>query len=436
MKGWHLACAAVLVLLTSHSWGQSPIPKIRYSEKEYNGLLGCQGITDVAWMGARQKLNGVSLADAKKVYDGIEAAQKNLTVNILDKVYGDSFTNAGDYAVSLFTECAENIANVGQDRSRPARYCMQNSMIGMTAWTYKNSGQPKGNVYQVFAKFDAFPEPRSIIDRVYASSKSRAEIALDEYQSCMQPLISKSPTPPVVAQTVAASQSSASSPPPVQAIAPLGGLTDKEFAAMPPCVVIAVSVWGIVANKQQGTRLEDMKKQYESMLDPQMKAFMLSVVDKVYADKVAALGLYSIRYLDSCAQQKAGVAPNRMGVANSCLKNGYIEAKASALKKSGASSDKAYEPFAEIYGTQASTIVDKVYRSPDSNEGLGAAEWKACVTSSPTWTTNQKGQEVVIAATPSGYQAGVEIKFETKTDKGVVKSFYLKANLPIIGQSG
>lgn len=430
MKGWHLACAEILVLVTSHSWGQSTIPRITYSEKEYTSLLACQGMTDAAWMGARQKLNGVTLADANKVYDGLEAAQKNLTLHILDKVYGDSFTNAGDYAVSFFSECSENIANIGQDRSRPARYCMQNSMIGMTAWAYRNAGQPKENVYQVFAKFDAVPEPRSIIDRVYAGSKSRAELALDEYQSCMQPLISKSSPQPVVAPTISAVQSSSAPPPPPQTIPPLGGLTDKEFAAMPPCVVIAVSVWGIVENKQQGTRLDDMKKQYQSTSDPQMKAFMLSVVDKVYADRVAAPGLYSIRYLDSCAQQKAGVAPIRMGVANSCLKNGYIEAKASAFKKSGASSDKAYEPFAEIYGTQASTIVDKVYRSPDSNEGLGVAEWKACVISSPTWTTNQKGQEVVIAATPSGYQAGVETKFETKTDKGVVKSFYLTGESP------
>ena len=415
MKGRHLVCAAFLFLFASNTWGQNTAPEISYTEKEYTGLLACHGMTDTAWTNAIQKLSGVSLADAKKRYDGrLEGRVKDLALLVVGQVYKDSFTNAWDYAVSFYSECAQNIANVAKDRSSMANYCMQNSMIGMTASEYRNGGQPVEKAYQYFGKLGAEATPRSIIDRVYAGSKSRAEAGLDEWQSCMKPL---------------QSQSSSAPPPAVQSIPPLGGLTDKEFAAMPPCVALAVTVRVIAEHKLQGARLEDVKKQYESLPDPKSKAFMLSVVDNVYADK-SAPGFYSIRYLDSCAQQKAEVAPNRMGVGNSCLKNAYIAAKASAFKKSGASAEKAYEPFAEIYGTQASSIVDKVYRSSDSSEDAGVAEWKACVISSPTWTANQKGQEVVIAATPSGYQAGVETKFETKTDKGIVKSFYPKGESP------
>lgn len=404
MKGRHLACLAILVLFASNTWGQNTTPEISYTDKEYTGIQHCNGMTDVAWTTAVQKLIGVSLEDAKKRYDGhLEGRMKDLALFVVNQVYKDSFTNAWDYGVSFYSECAQNIADVVKDRSNLANYCMQRSMIGVTASEYRNEGQPIENAYAYFGKLGAQATPRSIIDRVYAGSKSRAETGLDEWQSCMKP------------------QSSSAPPPPVQTIPPLGGLTDKEFAAMPPCVALAVSVWGIAENKLQGRSPEDVKKPYESQPDPKTKTFMLGIVDKVYADKFALPGLYSDRYLDSCAHQKAEVAPNRMGVANSCLTNAYISAKASAFKKNGASSDKAYEAFAEIYGTTAGTIVEKVYRSSDSNEGLGVAEWKACVISSPTWTTNEKGQEVVIAAIPSGYQT-----VETKMDKGSIKYIYPK----------
>ena len=417
MKGHHLACLAILVLLASNAWGQNTTPRISYTDKEYTGLLRCHGMTDVAWTNAVQKLNGVSQEDAKKHYDGrLEGRMKDLALLVVNQVYKDSFTNAWDYAVSFYGECAQNIADVGKDRSNLANYCMQNSMIGMTAAEYRISGQPVEDAYRHLGKLGAKATPRSIIDRVYAGSKSRAEAGLDEWQSCMKPLVSQSssaPPPP---------QSNSAPRPPVQTIPPLGGLTDQEFAAMPPCVELAVSVWGIAENKLQGMSAENAKKQYESQLDPSTRNIMLGFVDRVYADKSGAPGLYSIRYLDSCAQQKAGVAPNRMGVGNSCLTNAYISAKASAFKKSGASSDKAYEPFAEIYGTQAGTIIDKVYRSPDSNEGLGLAEWKACVISSPTWTTPQRGEEVLLSSTPSGFQVGDQ----EKTEEIVFQRFYPK----------
>src|SRR5580658_4055495 len=130
MKGRHLACAAILVLLASSTWGQTTTPGTGYTEKEYNALQSCHAMTMTAWMGAIRKLNGTSLADAKKYYDGrVEAAEKDVIFRVFDKVYGDSFTNAWDYAVSFFGQCAQEIANVGKDRSSLASYCMQNSMI-------------------------------------------------------------------------------------------------------------------------------------------------------------------------------------------------------------------------------------------------------------------------------------------------------------------
>jgi hypothetical protein len=179
-------------------------------------------------------------------------------------------------------------------------------------------------------------------------------------------------------------------------------------------------VWGIAENKLKGARPEDVKKQYDTEADASKKAFVFKIVDKVYAEDFVFPGLYATRYLDSCARTK-GVAPERMGVGNSCLTNAHIAARVSALKKSGASAQKAYEPFAEFDGTAASAIVEKVYHNSDFSENPGEVEWRACVISSPTWTTNEKGQEVVIAAIPSGYQT-----VEPKMDKGSIKYVYPK----------
>ncbi len=404
MKGLYLACA-ILFLFTSNPWVQNTTPEISYTDKEYNGLQSCHAMALTAWMGATRKLNGMSLANAKKYYDGhVDAAQKDVIFRVFDKVYGDSFTNAWDYAVSFFGQCAQEMANVGKDRSSLASYCLQNSMIGATAWDYKNAGQPAENAYQHFANL-AGSAPHTIIDRVYAGSKSRVDVTWGEWQSCMKPLIS---------------QSSSAPPPAVQSIPPLGGLTDNEFAAMKPCVALGVIVWGIAENKLKGARPEDVKKQYDTEADASKKAFVFKIVDKVYAEDFVAPGLYATRYLDSCARTK-GVAPERMGVGNSCLTNAHIAARVSALKKSGASAQKAYEPFAEFDGTAASSIVEKVYHNSDFSENPGEVEWRACVISSPTWTTNEKGQEVVIAAIPSGYQT-----VETKMDKGSIKYVYPK----------
>lgn len=183
MKACSFACAFILFLLTSNTWGQSAGPA--YTHQEYTAMLFCVGLTDTAWTNAQQKLNGVSLDAAKKRYDGrLDDKSRELVFQIVDKVYTDSFTNAWDYGLSFFGECAQNVANVGKDRSGVAKYCMQSSMTGSIAWEYKNEGKPKDTAYQELAKLgDA---GRSIIDRVYAESEPRAEVGTGEWVSCMQ----------------------------------------------------------------------------------------------------------------------------------------------------------------------------------------------------------------------------------------------------------
>ncbi|HKV25793.1 MAG TPA: hypothetical protein VJN93_14460 [Candidatus Acidoferrum sp.] len=386
MRVWHIGFAVILFLSASNAWGQNAVSRTVYTDKEYSGMLACVGMTDTAWTNAAQKLKGVSLADATKYYDGrLQGSPKDMALLIVNQVYKDSFTNAWDYAVSFFGDCALNIAKVGKDRSGPANYCMQNSMIAMTAWEYRNSGQPIENVYPQFAKLGA--TPRSIIDRVYAGSLPRAQTGLDLWESCVQPLRSNPIPPP---------------PPPGQSLPPQGGLTDQELASMPPCVGLGETVWTFADLKLQGVPLDNLKKQYESRPASSSQSALLALVDRVYADKFVSPSAYSIRYLDGCAQKNANIAPARMGVANSCLRNAYFAYFAGSYKKSGIPVEKAYAPFADLYGTMASSIMDKVYRNSVAGDA-GVAEWKDCVLSSPTWTTPQKGQEALLAPTPPGY---------------------------------
>ena len=198
MKGPAFAAAVFLCLLATCVRAQTTSPKTDYTEKEYSAMLYCVGLTDTAWTNAEQKLQGVSLEDAKKRYEGkLDGNQKTLVLRIVDRVYGDSFKSSWDYAVSFFSECGQNLANVPPDRTGLAGYCMQNSMIAMTAQGYKDAGLPAEKVYGHFAKLDNGPgsTPRPVIDWVYANSYTRANAGVEEWKACMAPLRAKEPSP-------------------------------------------------------------------------------------------------------------------------------------------------------------------------------------------------------------------------------------------------
>jgi len=390
MKGQHLAFVVVLLLSACIARGQTTTPGTGFPETEYSSLLACEGMTDTAWTSATQKLKGVTLADAKKYYDGkLEGPQKDLALHTVDRVYSDSFTSSWDYAVSVYGECAENIPNIQKIHATFASSCMQNSMIAMTASDDKSSGLPVEKVYERFSKFpNLTPQAtHAIIDRVYAGSRTRADSGSDEWKSCMELPVKL-----------------ANSPPPPQAKP--DPLTDTEVAGVAACVPAADLAWYLAEQKAKGVPLEDVKKRPESQPDSLTKSYALRLADAVYGESIRFPGVYAIRFFDVCARKTASGAPNRLGMANRCLSNAHIAAVANYGKKSGIASDRAYEPYAENFGTSASTIIDRVYRSPASDEDAGVREWKTCMASFSKW--NEEGDEVLLAATPSGYHIGFQ----------------------------
>lgn len=153
-----------------------------YTRQEHNKMTLCIGFSDTARYVASKKLEGTPIAQMKSFYASKENSRMNLAT--VEKVYGEKFTSVWDYSVSFFNECALNVASVPTSRVKMAAYCMQNSLIADVAYSYKSSGAPRENAYAYFAKFNS-KTPDMIVDRVYTSTRSRPEIKLDEWNSCM-----------------------------------------------------------------------------------------------------------------------------------------------------------------------------------------------------------------------------------------------------------
>jgi hypothetical protein len=156
-----------------------------YTADEKSRMTFCVGVADVAMAIADDKRMGRPITEVKALYAGKPNAE--LTVPLVDKVYGEAITNPWDYAVSFFKECALAMANVSSNRVDFASSCMQNGMIASVAQAYRDSGAPKEQAYERFARFDG-PTPRAIIDDVYARPSTRSQVVLDAWNRCMMPI--------------------------------------------------------------------------------------------------------------------------------------------------------------------------------------------------------------------------------------------------------
>jgi hypothetical protein len=145
----------------------------------------CVGLSETARRAATEKLRGTPIDEVKKLYEGKPNARLNIAA--VDKVYKEHVSTAWDYAVGFFGECARELAGVSRDRVRLASYCMQNQLIADVAFQYKASGKPKDQAYAQFAQFKS-STPKGIVDLVYDSTKDRAAIRMEVWNSCMADL--------------------------------------------------------------------------------------------------------------------------------------------------------------------------------------------------------------------------------------------------------
>jgi hypothetical protein len=156
-----------------------------YTAKERGQMTYCIGLSETARRAATEKLRGTPIDEVKKLYEGRPNARLNVAA--VDKVYKERVSTAWDYAVGFFGECAGELAGVSRDRVKLASFCMQNQLIADVAFQSKASGKSKEQAYAQFAQFKS-STPKAIVDLVYDSTKDRAAIRMDVWNSCMADL--------------------------------------------------------------------------------------------------------------------------------------------------------------------------------------------------------------------------------------------------------
>lgn len=180
-----VASAAIWLMsacATSNNAANETGPGKVYTHEEYSKMTYCVGMADTAMYVATNKLKGTSMQQMRDYY--ASKPNSRLPIATVEKVYGDTFSSAWDYTVSFFNECAQNLASVPASRVNLASYCNQNALIAGVAHAYKTSGAPKERAYAAFAAFKS-STPNSVVDKVYASAKNRAEIKLEIWNACM-----------------------------------------------------------------------------------------------------------------------------------------------------------------------------------------------------------------------------------------------------------
>lgn len=153
-----------------------------YTNTEFSKMTYCIGMSDTAMYVATEKLKQRPQSQLISYY--ANKPNSRLNVAMVEKIYNANFTNAWDYTVSFFQECAANLAAVQASRVKFASYCLQNTLIADVAYANKRYGYPKEQAYKKFAKFKS-KTPQQVVDKVYASDKSRAQIKLDVWNDCM-----------------------------------------------------------------------------------------------------------------------------------------------------------------------------------------------------------------------------------------------------------
>ena len=183
MKIIYLTITLITIFILTGCATNKPTIKKYYSAKEYSKMTYCIGMSDTAMFVANKKLRHMKMDYLIDFY----SKKKNSRLNIatVKKVYSENFKNSWDYTVKFFNECALNLAGVTAKRVNFASYCAQNTLIAHTAYNNKKSRRSKENTYKIFEKFNS-KAPNKIIDQVYSSSKSRAEIKLDVWNNCMR----------------------------------------------------------------------------------------------------------------------------------------------------------------------------------------------------------------------------------------------------------
>lgn len=154
-----------------------------YTVSEKKQLETCLSTTDAARYIASEKKKGVPVEKMKEHFSNIPS--EIIPFSLIDKIYGEQFDNAWDYAMIVFDDCAQNIAEISPARASHAHRCMADQFMVDVTRTLKSRGIPKEKVYSLFKTRNG-KSSKPVINIVYASSKSRGQLKLDIWNKCLE----------------------------------------------------------------------------------------------------------------------------------------------------------------------------------------------------------------------------------------------------------
>jgi hypothetical protein len=159
-----------------------------YTAAEQQRLGFCVSLSVNAYVIAGYKLHGDPVEVPKKLFASNPAA--NVLVPLVATVYGDTVTDAWNYAGAFYRDCAVQLAKFAPERVADSEPCMYSAVIAATARAARAAGTPQEKVYALYAAKG--PEARRIIDSIYAPPAVPADgTELQVFSSCMAPLTTK-----------------------------------------------------------------------------------------------------------------------------------------------------------------------------------------------------------------------------------------------------
>lgn len=156
-----------------------------FTKKDYAALTYCMGLSYSAMRIAAFKIKGSSIDDVKKTISK-DATKKNreLAEKLIERVYKEEVESSWGYSVKFFKGCSNNVAKLYEPHTKYATYCLMNSYIGNTAYSFKIKELGKDKAYAFFEKFSG-ETPKKIIDNTYEKVDDRQSARLIPWRACM-----------------------------------------------------------------------------------------------------------------------------------------------------------------------------------------------------------------------------------------------------------
>lgn len=172
-----------LIALVLMGCSSTPTKQARYSSEEESKLYFCTALSDIAFVVATRKKDGVSKAEVRKEYSS--SKDQKLINAIIDKVYADEIYSAVDYQKAFFNWCGVEVAGVSANRMKLASLCNDIQFIAGAVYSMKQEGTSRsGAKAQLKAKSGDIIA--TIVDAVYDSNGSLSDIKTGMWNACIQ----------------------------------------------------------------------------------------------------------------------------------------------------------------------------------------------------------------------------------------------------------